>query len=637
MSASKPSTAMTTRDAANGTVRLTMAQALLRFLDSQYVELDGVETRFVQGVAGIFGHGNVVGLGEALAGGGHSLTYFQGHNEQGAAHMAIGFAKQANRRRIFAVTSSIGPGALNMVTAAGVALVNRIPVLFLPGDAFACRQPDPVLQQVEHWDDYTATANDAFRAVSRYWDRVNRPEQIMSACINAMRVLTDPAETGPVTLALPQDVQGEVYDYPAEFLARRVHHIARRPPTRGEVERAVALIKRSRKPIAVCGGGVRYSEAGKAFAAFCASFGIPFGETQAGKGAVSWDDPWNLGGIGVTGGLAANRIARDADLVIAVGTRLGDFTTGSRALFRNQAASVLSVNVNSFDASKMNALSVIADAREGLEALSAGLSAAGWKSGYRDEVKAAQAEWRREWDRLYTENDPVGLSQVRVLGDLNESLLPKNAIVVGASGSIPGDLQRVWRTRAEGSYHMEYGFSCMGYEIAAALGARMAEPEREVFALVGDGSYVMLHSELLTAIQEGIRIHVVVFDNAGYQCIDNLQQSQGIVKFGNDLRKRDPSTGRLTGSLLTVDFAKNGESYGARGFSVRSMEELGRAVKAALGGPTATVIDVKVTPKSMTHDYESWWRVGTAQVSENPKVEEAARKIAREVETARKF
>jgi 3D-(3,5/4)-trihydroxycyclohexane-1,2-dione acylhydrolase (decyclizing) len=622
------------------TVRLTMAQALLRFLDAQYVELDGVETKFVKGVAGIFGHGNVVGLGEALAGGqdaGHNLVYFQGHNEQGAAHMAVGFAKQSNRRQIFAVTSSIGPGALNMVTAAGVALVNRIPVLLLPGDVFACRQPDPVLQQVEHWDDYTATANDAFRAVSRYWDRVNRPEQLMSACINAMRVLTDPAETGPVTLALPQDVQAEPYDYPEEFLARRVHHIPRRPPTKGEIERAVALVKASRKPLAICGGGVRYSEAGKAFAAFCASFGIPFGETQAGKGAVPWDDPLNLGGIGVTGGLAANRIARDADLVIAVGTRLGDFTTGSRNLFRNPKSSVLSLNVNAFDAAKMNSVTVVADARESLTALSAGLSAAGWKSGYRGEVEKARAEWLKEWDRLYTEEDPAGLSQVRVLGELNEALLPKNAIVVGASGSIPGDLQRVWRTRAENSYHMEYGFSCMGYEIAAALGAKMAAPDREVFALVGDGSYVMLHSELLTAIQEDRKIHVVVFDNAGYQCIDNLQQSQGIVKFGNDLRKRDPATGRLTGSLIRVDFAKNGESYGARGYPVSTMDQLRSALKSALAGSVSTVIDVKVTPKSMTHDYESWWRVGTAQVSENPKVEEAAKKIAREVETARKF
>ena len=619
------------------TVRLTMAQALLQFLDSQYAEFDGVETKFVRGVCGIFGHGNVVGLGEALAERKHSLTYFQSHNEQGAAHMAVGYAKQLNRKQILAVTSSIGPGALNMITAAGVASVNRIPVLLLPGDVFACRQPDPVLQQMERWDDYTATANDAFRAVSRYWDRINRPEQLMAACINAMRVLTDPAETGAVTLALPQDVQGEPYEYPEEFLEKRVHHVERRAPTAGELERAVALIRSRARPIVICGGGARYSEAAHALAEFCAAFGIPVGETQAGKGVLPWDDPLNLGGIGVTGGLAANRIAREADLVIAVGTRLGDFTSGSRNLFRNPRAAVLGINVNSFDAVKMNALPVRADARETLQALTAALRAAGWKSGYADEVKKARSEWRKEEERLYTEEDPAGLSQVRLLGELNEKLLPRDAIVVGASGSIPGDLQRVWRTRAPGSYHMEYGFSCMGYEIAAAVGAKMAEPRREVFALVGDGSYVMLHSELLTAIQEGIKINIVVFDNAGYQCIDNLQTSQGITKFGNDLRRRDPGTGRLTGGLISLDFAKNGESYGARGYSVTTMDQFREAVKSALAGNVSTVIDAKVTPKSMTHDYESWWRVGTAQVSENPKVEAAARKITKEVESARKF
>jgi 3D-(3,5/4)-trihydroxycyclohexane-1,2-dione acylhydrolase (decyclizing) len=619
------------------TARLTMAQALLLFLDAQYIERDGVETKFVKGVGGIFGHGNVVGLGEALAEGKHALPYFQGHNEQGAAHMAIGFAKQSNRRQILAVTSSIGPGALNMVTAAGVASVNRIPLLLLPGDVFACRQPDPVLQQLERWDDYSATANDAFRAVSRYWDRINRPEQIMAACISAMRVLTDPAETGAVTLALPQDVQGEVYDYPVEFLERRVHHIERRAPTSGEIDRAVALIRSRRKPLVICGGGVRYSEAGAELHEFCDAFGIPFGETQAGKGVLPWDDRWNLGGIGVTGGLAANRIARDTDLVIAVGTRLGDFTTGSRAMFQNPAASVLSINVNAFDARKMNARSIVADARETLKALRAVLGKAGWKSGYRGEVESARSEWKKEVDRLYTQEDPSGFSQVRALGELNESLLPKNAVVVGASGSLPGDLQRVWRPRTADSYHMEYGFSCMGYEIAAALGARMAAPDREVFALVGDGSYVMLHSELLTAIQEGIKIHIVVFDNAGYQCIDNLQTSQGITKFGNDLRRRDPGTARLTGPVIPLDFARNGESYGARGYSVSNLDQLRAAVKAALAGDVSTVIDVKVTPKSMTGGYESWWRVGTAQVSENPSVVEAARKMNQEAESARRF
>jgi 3D-(3,5/4)-trihydroxycyclohexane-1,2-dione acylhydrolase (decyclizing) len=629
------------------TVRLTMAQALLRFLDNQYLVSDGVEHKFVQGVYGIFGHGNVVGLGEALAEERHGLTFYQGHNEQGMGHAAIGFAKQSNRKRILAVTSSIGPGALNMVTAAGTATVNRLPVLFLPGDAFACRQPDPVLQQVEQFHDPNVTANDAFKAVSRFWDRVSRPEQLMSACLNAMRVLTDPAETGAVTLALPQDVQGEAYDYPEEFLARRLHYLERRPPTDAEVRRAAALIRASRRPLVICGGGVRYSEAGRELKSFCERFRVPFAETQAGKGVLPWDNPWNLGGIGVTGGLAANRLARQADLIIALGTRLGDFTTASKWLFQNPALKVLGVNVAAFDARKLDALPVVADAKAALAALTRALggsrsaagshSRAGYRSGYGGEVARAREEWAAEVDRLYAAEGPAGLSQTRCLGELNTRLLPRDAIVVGASGSLPGDLQRLWRSRLPGSYHMEYGFSCMGYEIAAALGAKMAEPQREVFALVGDGSYVMLHSELLTSLQEGLKINVVVFDNGGYQCIDNLQTSQGISKFGNELRRRSAKTGRLTGEPLVVDFAGNGASYGARGLAARTPEEFRKAVRKALKESRSTVIDVKVTPKSMTAGYESWWRVGTAEVSRREAVEEAAAKLKKEVGRTRKF
>jgi len=619
------------------TVRLTMAQALLRFLDAQYLESDGVEHKFVRGVFGIFGHGNVVGLGEALAEEKTGLTYYPGHNEQGMAHAAIGFAKQSNRKRIFAVTSSIGPGALNMVTAAGTATVNRIPVLFLPGDAFACRQPDPVLQQVEQFHDLNLTANDAFKPVSRFWDRISRPEQLLSAGLNAMRVLTDPADTGAVTLALPQDVQGEAYDYPAEFFEKRVHHLERRPPTEGELGRAVAMIRASRQPLLICGGGVRYSEAARELKSFCARFRVPFAETQAGKGVLPWDNPWNLGGIGVTGGLAANRIAGQADLLIAVGTRLGDFTTASKWLFRNPSLSVLGLNVARFDAGKLNALPVVADARAALGALTRALGRTGYGSGWGGEVEQARGEWSAEVDRLYAAEDPTGLSQTRCLGELNERLLPKNAIVVGASGSLPGDLQRVWRPRRPGGYHMEYGFSCMGYEIAGALGAKLAEPEREVFALVGDGSYVMLHSELLTSLQEGLKINVVVFDNQGFQCIDNLQQSQGITKFGNELRSRSPETGRLTGEALTLDFARNAQSYGARGLAARSLEEFRRAVRKALKESRSTVIDVKVTPKSMTGGYDSWWRVGTAEVSRNPQVAESAARLKKEIDKARKL
>jgi 3D-(3,5/4)-trihydroxycyclohexane-1,2-dione acylhydrolase (decyclizing) len=619
------------------TVRLTMAQALVSFLDNQYLEVDGTEIKFVRGVFGIFGHGNVVGLGEALVDGSHRLTFYQGHNEQGMAHAAVAYAKQMRGRQIFAVTTSIGPGALNMVTAAGAATVNRMPVLFLPGDTFACRQPDPVLQQVEQFYDPNVTANDAFKAVSRYWDRIVRPEQLMSACIHAMRVLTDPAETGAVTLALPQDVQGESYEYPREFLQKRVHHVVRRTPTPVEIDRAVALITAKKKPLVICGGGVRYSGAARALEAFCAKFNIPFGETQAGKGSLPWDNPFNLGGIGVTGALSANTIARDADLVIGVGTRLGDFTTASKWLFQNPRVQFLTINVNSFDAHKLGALPVIADARTALSALAKGLEKAGYMAGYVRQISAARRAWTAEVDRLYAEEDPAGLSQARCLGELNERLLPKDAVVVAASGSLPGDLQRVWRPRAPDAYHMEYGFSCMGYEIAGALGAKMAAPDREVFALVGDGSYVMLHSELLTAIRERLKINVVVFDNNGFQCIDNLQVSQGIPSYGNEWRSRDGKTGLLAGAFVPIDFARNGESYGARGFTVHTLEELRSAVGEALRESRSTVIDIKVTPKSMTHGYGAWWRVGTAEVSANRKVVAASRRQKAEVAKAKKL
>jgi 3D-(3,5/4)-trihydroxycyclohexane-1,2-dione acylhydrolase (decyclizing) len=623
------------------TVRLTLGQALVRFLDNQYIERDGEEIKFVTGVFGIFGHGVVVGLGEALAAKDHGLRFFQAKNEQGGAHAAMGYAKQNNRLRMMGVCSSIGPGALNMVTAAGTATVNRIPVLFLPGDAFACRQPDPVLQQVEIPHDYTNTASDAFRAVSRYWDRVNRPEQLMSALINAFRVLTDPAETGAVTVSLPQDVQGEVYDYPGEFLAKRIHRMERRIPSKGQIERAAGMLRAAKKPLLICGGGVRFSGAGKELEDLCETCHIPFGETQAGKGVVLWDNPYNLSGIGNTGTLAANRLAKEADLVIAVGTRLGDFTTCSKWLFQNPACRILGINVAAFDAYKMNAEPLIADAKLSLRALAE--AAAGYRSAWGNRIKEVKDEWNREVDRLYSEEIPPAedgkplLSQARVLGELNERLLPRNAIVVSGSGSIPSDMQRVWRVRVKDTYHMEYGFSCMGYEIAAALGCRIAFPDREVVAIVGDGAYTMLHTELLTAVQEGKKIIVLVLDNAGFHCIDNLQHSQGISRFGNEWRQRDEKSGRLEGAPVEVDYAKNAESWGALGLRARSPAELAEAVKQALASRKAVVIDVKVGAKTMTGGYENWWRVGTAQVSSNAEVEEAAKKMAAEIARARKF
>jgi 3D-(3,5/4)-trihydroxycyclohexane-1,2-dione acylhydrolase (decyclizing) len=619
------------------TVRMTMAQALVRFLDRQYLEADGEELKFVAGVFGIFGHGVVVGLGEALAAGGHSLRFYQGKNEQGAAHAAMGFAKQRDRRQIMAVTSSIGPGALNMVTAAGTATVNRIPVLFLPGDSYACRQPDPVLQQVEQFGDSNVTANDAFKAVSRYWDRVSRPEQLMTAVINAMRVLTDPAETGAVTIALPQDVQGEAWDYPEEFLQKRVHHLERRIPSEAQVARAVAAISAAKRPLVICGGGARYSGAAAELTAFCHAFHVPFGETQAGKGLIPWDDPCNLSGIGVTGSEAANRLAMRADLVIALGTRLGDFTTCSKWLFQDPDCRLLGINVAGFDAYKMNAEPIIADAKLALAAISRVLSSKAYKSAWGGEIERERGLWNAEVDRLYAEEDPAGLSQVRCLGELNDRLLPKDAIAVSGSGSIPSDMQRVWRTRATGAYHMEYGFSCMGYEIAAALGVKIAEPEREVVAIVGDGAYTMLHTELLTAVQEKRKIIVVVLDNAGFQCIDNLQGSQGIAHFGNEWKSRDPATGYLSGESVHVDFAKNAESWGAVGLRARNVAEFREAVKRALAEQGPVVIDAKVTAKSMTKGYDSWWRVGTAEVSENPEVVKAAAEVKANVAKARKF
>lgn len=622
------------------TVRLTMGQALVKFLDNQFVSFDGKEDKFVHGVFGIFGHGCVVGLGEALQEQNHSLKFFQGHNEQGMAHAAIGFAKQNNRRRIMAVTSSIGPGALNMVTAAGLATANRIPVLLLPGDVFACRQPDPVLQQVEQFHNYTITSNDAFRAVSRYWDRIDRPEQIMSAAINALRVLTDPADTGAVCLALPQDVQAEAWDYPAEFFKKRVHFIERRMLSEDAATRAADIVAGRKKPLIICGGGVRYSEAGQVLADFCEKFTIPFGETQAGKSAVVWDHPMNLGGIGVTGGLAANKIASETDLVIAIGTRLTDFTTGSKWMFKNPNVQFMSINVNNFDAFKMDSSAFLCDAKLGLQTLGTELRKRNYRSDYGGEIETVRTQWRAEVDRLYaTEMDGDDYSQMRVLGLMNQELFDPDAVVVGASGSLPGDMQRVWRPQKPQTYHMEYGFSCMGYEVCGALGVKLACPEHEVYAMTGDGSFVMLHSELLTSIQEGVKINVMLFDNNGFGCIDNLQRSQGIPKFGCELKYRNPETGRLDGEgeLIPVDYAGIAQSYGCNVWRVSNSEELRAAVTAAKKSPVSTLIDIKVGCDSMSDGYESWWRVGTPEVSEKPEVIKAHKALKEQLGRVKQF
>ena len=619
-------------------VRLTMAQALVRFLDNQYVEFDGVEQKFVEGVFGIFGHGCVVGMGEALQEQDHSLRFYQGHSEQGMGHAAMAFSKQHNRRKIMAVASSIGPGALNMVTAAGTATVNKIPVLFLPGDTFACRQPDPVLQQVEVPHDYTITANDAFKPVCTYWDRIVRPEQVMTAAINAMRVLTDPATAGAVCLALPQDVQAEAYDYPVEFFTRRVHHIGRRPLAGGDAERAAAIIASKKRPLMICGGGVRYSEAGKVFAGFAEKFGIPFGETQAGKGTVAWDHPLNFGGMGVTGTLAANEAAHQADLIIAVGTRLNDFTTASKWGFQHPEVEVISINVASFDAYKMNGTPFIADASVALEAIGQALEVKGYEASWGDVPRELKQRWDAEVDRLYTLDDAVsGFAQTKVMGIMNMGGIPKDAIVVAASGSLPSDMERLWRTSVPDTYHLEYGFSCMGYEIAGALGAKIACPDKEVYCILGDGSMLMLNSEMFTAVQEGLKINIILIDNNGFHCIDNLQASQGIPHFGCEFRFRNPESGQLDGEYITVDYAKFAEGLRYAAWQARSSEEFTKALAAARASTSCTLIDCKTERKSMTDGYSAWWRVGTPEVSKKPEVVKASEVIKAHVKEAKQF
>ncbi len=613
-----------------------MSQALVKFLDNQYVNYDGEEIKYVKGVIGIFGHGIVVGLGEALEEKSHSLQFIQGKSEQGMAHIAMGFAKQKKRREIMAVTSSIGPGALNMVTAAGTATANRIPVLFLPGDSYGTRQPDPVLQQIEQSYDHNVTANDAFKPVSKYWDRISRPEQLMSAMINAMRVLTSPSETGAVTVCLPQDVQGEAYDYPVEFFAKRVHYYQRRCLDASSLKRLIKTIQGSKRPFVICGGGVKYSEAGKELEAFCSAFNIPFGETQAGKSTIAADFAYNMGGAGVTGTLASNRLAKESDLILGIGTRMNDFCTSSKSAYKEDVA-VVSINVNEMDAFKMGSEPYFADAKLALGQLTESLSAVGYSSSYAREITEAKQEWATELTRLFSLEPAEGLAQSRVLGVLSTELVGPDSIVVTASGSLPSDCQRVWNTNSHNSYHAEYAFSCMGYEIAGAIGAKLAEPDKEVYALVGDGGFLMLHTELVTALQEGIKINIVLFDNHGFQCIHNLQRSQGIPSFANEFRVREEGTTRLTGKCLEIDFAALAKAYGAEGYEVSTIEQLREAFEKTLSSEKLNLIDIKVLPGTMTEGYEAWWRVGTAEVSSNPAVVEAAKKIRKMSSTVKQY
>lgn len=640
------------------TVRLTMAQALVRFLENQYVSYDGIEHPFVRGIFMLPGHGNVVGLGQAVQQESKRLEIYQGKNEQGQAQAAMAFAKQMHRRQIFACTSSVGPGAANMVTACANATANNIPLLVLPGDIYVSRQPDPVLQQIEQPAELTISTNDAFRPVCRYWDRIVRPEQLMTAMISAMRVLTRPEDNGAVCIALPQDVQGEAYDYPESFFEKRVFEIDRRPASKTDVDRAVRAIRSAKKPIMICGGGVRYSLAHDTFRKFAEKFNIPFGETQAGKSAIVWTHPLNLGGIGVTGCSAANEIAKEADLVIGVGTRYTDFTTASKWLFAEDVKYV-NINVSPFQAYKLDGIPVIADAKEALTAI--GLALGDYKSAYTTEISEARARWARELDRLdhaaygpgyvpevkdsnldsvekYRDDLKAEFTQTVALGIINDKIAP-DSVVIGASGSLPGDMQRMWRPKEPNTYNMEYGYSCMGYEVSGALGVKIAiGEEREVYAMTGDGSFNMLHSELITSVQEGKKINVMLFDNASFGCINNLQVGQGNDTMCTELRYRGHG-GRMhhDGAFMEIDYAGVAAAYGCKTYRVRTAEELVAAIEDAKKQKVSTLIDMKVLPKSMTEGYGGWWRVGVAEVSERDSVKAARKALDEHLEQARRY
>jgi 3D-(3,5/4)-trihydroxycyclohexane-1,2-dione acylhydrolase (decyclizing) len=602
-------------------MRLTVAQALVRFLAVQYSERDGVRRRLVPGCFGIFGHGNVAGVAQALLEAGPDvLPYHLARNEQGMVHAAVGYARMANRLQAMACSASIGPGSTNMITGAALATINRIPVLLLPSDHFATRVASPVLQELESPGGYDVSVNDSFRPVSRFFDRVQRPEQLPSALLGAMRVLADPAETGAVTVALPQDVQAEAYDWPDELFTERVWHVRRPVPEPSALARAVEVLRSARRPLLVAGGGVIYSEAARELRELAEATGIPVADTQAGKGAVAWDHPCSVGGLGSTGTPVANALARDADVVIGVGTRYSDFTTASRTAFQNPDVRFVNLNVTAFDAAKQAATMLVADAREGLRALSAALAGTSWGEGRHAEGwRAHRTEWNAVVDHAYHLDHQPLPAQTEVLGALNELLAPRD-VLVQAAGSMPGDLQMLWRAAEEKAYHVEYGYSCMGYEIAGALGVKMAvlasgEPDREVFALVGDGSYLMMASEIVTAVSEGIKLNLVIVQNHGFASIGELSESLGSQRFGTRYRYRDPSTGGLDGDVLPIDLAANAASLGADVIRVRSIAELREAITACRAASRTTAIHIETDPLAPTPSAESWWDVPVSEVA----------------------
>ena len=618
-----------------GTVRLTVAQATVAFLANQYVERDGERTKFFAGCFGIFGHGNVAGLGQALlqdevqsleAGREPGLKYVLGRNEQAMVHTAVAYARQKDRLQAWAVTASVGPGATNMLTGAALATINRLPVLLLPADTFATRVSSPVLQELELPGSGDVTVNDAFKPLSRYFDRVWRPEQLASALLGAMRVLTDPVETGAATVAIPQDVQAEAHDFPESLFAERTWHVARPLPERSVLARAAEIIRSATKPLIVAGGGVHYSGAEDALAALAAGTGIPVGESQAGKGSLLHDHPQSVGAIGSTGTTAANALASEADVVIGIGTRYSDFTSASRTAFNNPDVRFVNINVASLDSVKQGALSVVSDAREAIEGLAQALDGYSVSDEYRSRTAVLAAEWNDAVTAVYATENDVALNQNQVIGLVNTLSDPRD-VVVCAAGSMPGDLHKLWRMRDRKGYHVEYGFSCMGYEIAGGIGVRMADADRDVFIMVGDGSYLMMATEIVTAVQEGVKVIPVLVQNHGFASIGGLSESVGSQRFGTDYRYRGEG-GRLDGAILPVDLAANAASLGADVIKVGTPAEFADAVKVAKAADRTTVIYVETDPRIYAPDSHSWWDVPVSQESTLDSTQEAYQRYA---------
>lgn len=607
-----------THDRVAGTVRLTMAQALIKYLMAQQTEIGGEALPLIPAIWAIFGHGNVAGLGEALYQVRDKLPTLRAHNEQGMAHAAIAFAKAKGRKQMMACTTSIGPGATNMVTAAGLAHSNRLPVLFLPGDTFATRAPDPVLQQIEDFGDATISVNDCFKPVSRFWDRISRPEQLLTSLPRAIQVLTDPANCGPVTLALPQDVQAMAWDYPSHFFEPRLHYRRRPMPDPREIETAVELLRSAKKPFIIAGGGVHYSDGCDALNDFASRFGIPVAETQAGKGALRWDHPNNVGAIGVTGSSAANDLAKEADVVLAIGTRLQDFTTASRSLFEGNRCHMIGLNVAAFDAGKHGSVPLVGDAVRGLQALSSKL--AEWRApqSWSDRGRNEAAAWNRIVDEVTEATSSSLPTDAQVVGVVNR-FASDDSIVVCAAGGLPGELHKLWRTAKPKGYHVEYGYSCMGYEIAGGIGAKMALPDRDVYVMVGDGSYLMLNSEIATSVTLGLKLIIVVLNNHGFACINRLQRQCGGKSFNNLFQDFQQTSGELP----AIDFAAHAASLGALSENVDHIDHLENALQRAIDSPKTYVVVIETDPVLTAEAGGSWWDVAVPEISESENVRRA--------------